>query len=128
MSTNKPPKKKVVVTSKKKDSPKKVQSTDKGKKGANTRGKTKAKSRRSSAKTEAPSRHGAELIFSRQQIYLMLGGLALILIGLALMTGGSMPDPNVWDEKIIYSGRRITVAPILILLGMGVEIYAIFKK
>lgn len=67
------------------------------------------------------------MIISNQQLYLMLAGLGIILLGLLLMSGGSMPDPTVWDEHIIYSPRRLTLAPILILAGMGLEIYAIFK-
>jgi hypothetical protein len=44
------------------------------------------------------------------------------------MMGGSQPNPNEWDESIIYSPRIMVVAPILILAGLIVEIYAIFKK
>jgi hypothetical protein len=44
------------------------------------------------------------------------------------MSGGAMPSPDVWDESIIYSPMRIVVAPILILIGLGVEVYAIFVK
>jgi hypothetical protein len=39
-----------------------------------------------------------------------------------------MPDANTWDESVIYSFTRITLAPIIILTGLGVEIYAIFAK
>ena len=39
-----------------------------------------------------------------------------------------MPSPDVWDENLIYSPRRIILAPALILLGLIVEIIAIFKK
>jgi hypothetical protein len=41
---------------------------------------------------------------------------------------GGHEDPNVWDETVIYSFRRITLAPIVILAGLAVEVYAIFKK
>ncbi len=44
------------------------------------------------------------------------------------MRGGAMPDENTWDASRIYSFTRITLAPILILAGLGVEIYAIFKS
>jgi len=46
---------------------------------------------------------------------------------MVLMMGGGMPTPDMWDDNIIYSHRRITLAPILILIGLGVEVYAIFK-
>jgi hypothetical protein len=55
-------------------------------------------------------------------------GCALIGLGLLLMLGGGMSDPNVWDESVIYSPRRITLAPIVILAGLGMQVYAIFKK
>jgi len=39
-----------------------------------------------------------------------------------------MPSPEVWDESLIYSGRRITLAPMVILAGLIVNVYAIFVK
>jgi len=44
------------------------------------------------------------------------------------MAGGGSSDPNVFDADAIYSFRRITVAPILVLLGFAIEIVAILKK
>jgi len=68
------------------------------------------------------------LLFNKQN-YLYIGiGCALIALGLVLMLGGDMKDPNVWDESVIYSARRITLAPIVILAGLGLQVYAIFKK
>ena len=55
-------------------------------------------------------------------------GILLMLIGFVFMAGGSMPSPDVWDESIIYGFRRTVLAPILILGGLVVQIYAIFKK
>ncbi|HRF22845.1 MAG TPA: DUF3098 domain-containing protein [Chitinophagaceae bacterium] len=50
-------------------------------------------------------------------------------MGMFLMSGGrSNVDPNVFDSGSVYSARRITIAPILILIGLVVEMYAIFKK
>ncbi len=69
-----------------------------------------------------------ELIYGRENFILMGAGLGLIFLGLFLMSGGQQPDPNQWDESIIYSPLRITVAPILMLAGFLLEIYAIFKK
>jgi Protein of unknown function (DUF3098) len=68
------------------------------------------------------------LLFQRQNYILMAIGAALVLLGMICMLGGSMPDANTWDDNIIYSFRIVTLAPILILAGLGVEIYAIFKK
>jgi len=82
------------------------------------------------AKVTAPSKNVVKetpLTFGRDNYIWMLIGFVVIVIGLLLMTGGAMPDPNVWDESIIYSFRRITLAPFVILVGLGIEIYAIFK-
>ena len=67
-------------------------------------------------------------LFDQQNYMWMLGGLGLILLGFFLMAGGKSPDPHVflWDE--IYSFRRITLAPIVLLAGFVVEVYAIMKK
>lgn len=68
------------------------------------------------------------LIFGKKNYTFMIIGVGLIFLGLALMTGGHMPSPDVWDESLIYSHRRITLAPLLILLGLVVNVYAIFVK
>ena len=68
----------------------------------------------------------ADLVFGRENYKWMLIGMGVMLLGFILMSGGSMPDPNTWDPNIIYSFRRITLAPFLILAGIVIEIYAIF--
>ena len=70
----------------------------------------------------------SELLFSKNNYRLMLIGLVLVILGFILMSGGKMPDANTWDESIIYSFTRITLAPIVILVGLGIEVYAIFAK
>lgn len=55
-------------------------------------------------------------------------GAVIITIGMFLMSGGGSTDPNVFNKDEVYSTTRITVAPILILAGLVIEIYAIFKK
>jgi hypothetical protein len=78
-----------------------------------------------SVKNEVKS---SELLFGKKN-YLYLGvGIILICIGFLLMSGGSMPSPDVWDENIIYSFRRITLAPIVILVGLIVSGMSIFVK
>ncbi len=69
-----------------------------------------------------------ELIFGRQNFMYMGIGLALILIGLLAMAGGAMPDPNKWEPERIYSFRRITLAPILMVAGFVAVIFGIFQK
>lgn len=65
--------------------------------------------------------------FGKENYILMLVGLAFIVIGFALMTGGGSDDPAVWDPSI-FSFRRITLAPVLVMIGFGIEIFAILKK
>lgn len=61
--------------------------------------------------------------------YLWMGiGAAIILLGMFLMSGGKSEDPKVFDVNQVYSTTRITIAPILIMVGLMIEIYAIFKK
>ncbi len=67
-------------------------------------------------------------LFGKENYRWMLIGLALILLGLLLMIGGKSKDPNVFDPDQVYSFRRITVAPILILGGLALGIVGIFKK
>jgi hypothetical protein len=72
--------------------------------------------------------HNHELIFNRENYKWMAIGFGLLMLGMLLMMGGGMPDANTWDPSIIYSPMRITVAPILMIAGLIVTIYAIFKK
>lgn len=83
---------------------------------------------RSGASTASGLGSNEALIYNKQSYILMGVGFGLVVLGLILMTGGAMPDPNTWDPDIIYSFRRVTLAPFLILVGLIVEIYAIFKK
>lgn len=58
----------------------------------------------------------------------MLIGVAVLIVGFLLMAGGGSEDPNVFDPSEVYSTRRITIAPIVILLGLMIQIYAIFRQ
>lgn len=69
-----------------------------------------------------------DFLFDKSNYTWMLIGVAVILLGLLLMAGGKSPDPHKFNYDEIYSFRRITLAPILILLGLGIEVFAIIKK
>jgi uncharacterized membrane protein len=58
---------------------------------------------------------------------LLIAGLVVIFIGFLLMMGGGSDDPNVFNPEI-FSTRRITVAPIVVLLGFCIEVVAILYK
>ena len=58
---------------------------------------------------------------------LIIAGLVVIIIGMVLMAGGGSDDPNVFNYDM-FSWRRITLAPILIVGGFAFEIYALLKR
>jgi hypothetical protein len=66
--------------------------------------------------------------FGRENYIWIFAGIGVIAIGLVLMSGGKSNDPNVFKWNEVYSKTRITVAPILILLGLALEVFAIFRK
>jgi hypothetical protein len=67
-------------------------------------------------------------IFGKDNLRWMLIGLVVIAIGLVLMAGGKGEDPNVFAENEVYSMKRITLAPLMIVVGLLIEVYAIMKK
>jgi hypothetical protein len=67
-------------------------------------------------------------LFTKDNYVWMLIGLAVLALGFFLMAGGKSSDPKVFDDKEVYSTTRITVAPILIIIGFVIEIFAIMKK
>lgn len=65
-----------------------------------------------------------DFVFGKRNYKFMLIGFAFIVLGFILMAGGGSDDPNVFDESI-FSWRRIRLAPTLILIGFGIEVFAI---
>ena len=82
-----------------------------------------------STQTEHNQDQNSEQTFALQShnYKLMLIGIGVVVIGFLLMIGGGSEDPNVFNEDI-FSFRRITLAPITVLLGYAVIFYAILKK
>lgn len=68
-----------------------------------------------------------KFLFEKKNYIIMIVGLAIIALGFILMAGGGSDDPNVFNEEI-YNFRRIRLAPTLVILGLGVQIYAILAK
>ena len=66
-------------------------------------------------------------IFAPQNYKWMFIGLGFISLGFILMAGGGSDDPNIFNSEI-YNIQRIRVAPTLILIGFGVQVFAILKK
>lgn len=67
-------------------------------------------------------------LFTKENYKWMIIGAVIIALGFFLMSGGKSSDPNVFDYKEVYGTTRITIAPILIVIGLAIEIFAIFKK
>jgi Protein of unknown function (DUF3098) len=67
-------------------------------------------------------------LFGRENYMWMLIGLGVLALGFFLMSGGKSPDPTVFNDSDVYSPIRITIAPILIIAGFVIEIFAIMKK
>ena len=68
-----------------------------------------------------------KLLFGKRNYKFMLIGIFFIALGFILMSGGGSEDPNIFNEEI-YSFRRIRLAPMLVILGFIIEVYAILTK
>ncbi len=74
------------------------------------------------------TQEGTSAVFGKKN-YVILGvGVAIMAIGYLLMLGGRAENPAVFNPAEIYSSTRITVAPILILVGIAINFYAILAK
>lgn len=69
-----------------------------------------------------------KFLFGKENYTLMFIGLGVIILGFILMSGGKSADPKVFNEAEIYSATRITIAPILVIIGLIIEGYAIMRK
>jgi hypothetical protein len=84
---------------------------------------------KSAISTDTPIKmaNTGEFAFGKENYRLMLIGLAFILVGFLVMIGGGSDDPTKFSPEI-FSFQRLTLAPILILIGYVIEIFAIMKK
>jgi hypothetical protein len=71
---------------------------------------------------------GIGLLFDMRNYLLMIGGVVLIILGMVVMSGGGSTAPKVFNGAELFSAQRLTVAPIMILLGFAVEVVAIMLK
>ena len=69
----------------------------------------------------------SEFLFEKRNYVIMLTGIAFIGLGFVLMAGGGSDNPEIFNPEI-YNFRRIRLAPTLVLIGLGIEIYAIMTK
>lgn len=78
----------------------------------------------SNAAPKNTSQPKSAFVFGKKNYIFMFIGLAVIALGFILMAGGGSTDPNVFDEAV-FSTRRIHIAPMLVIAGFAIEIYAI---
>ncbi len=76
---------------------------------------------------KSPTQEGAEIIFEKLNYYIIAAGSALVILGFILMIGGNK-DPKVFNYDEIYSFQRITLSPIVIVLGFLVITFGILKR
>ena len=65
--------------------------------------------------------------FGKRNYKFMIIGILFIALGFIIMSGGGSDDPNVFNEEI-YSFTRIRIAPLIVIIGFAIEIYAIITK
>lgn len=71
---------------------------------------------------------GNGFVFEKENYKLFAIGFAILIVGFLLMVGGASDDPNVFNEKELFSFRRITLSPIVVVLGFTFIGYSILKK
>ena len=82
----------------------------------------------SQQKKQMPTSGTGNSLFGKENYMWMLIGLAVLALGFFLMAGGKSTDPKVFNADEVYSTTRITIAPLLIIAGFIIEIFAIMKK
>lgn len=85
------------------------------------------KPQQSEQKKQAAESNKVEFAFGKMNYKLLLIGLAFLLLGYILMIGGGSDDPNVFSPAL-FDFQRITLAPMLLIIGFVIEIFAIMKK
>ncbi len=82
----------------------------------------------SNEKKQNTTAGNANPLFGKENYRWMLIGLAVLALGFFLMAGGKSSDPKIFNADEVYSTTRITIAPMLIIAGFIIEIFAIMKK
>ena len=70
----------------------------------------------------------SKMVLGRKNYMFIIIGCVVVLFGFVLMSGGGSQDPNVFNEEELFSFRRITLAPFLVISGYGLVLFGIMKK
>lgn len=73
-----------------------------------------------------PANDNSGFVFTRENYIIMLIGVVVIALGYLLMVGGGSDDPNVFNPEI-FNFQRLTLSPLMIIAGLLIEVYAIFR-
>lgn len=68
-----------------------------------------------------------DFLFDRTKYIILIAGLLVTALGFILMIGGGSDNPNEFSYDL-FSFRRLTLAPFLVLLGYAIQIYSILKS
>ena len=74
------------------------------------------------------SDNNSKFVFEKKNYVMMAIGFAIVIIGFMLMAGGKSEDPNAFNPDEIFSHRRITLAPLMVLIGFAVVGFGITLK
>ena len=77
--------------------------------------------------TQEEVKNKFDFVFGKKNYILMIVGLLFMVVGYLCLVGGGSNDPNVFNDAI-FSARRMVMAPILIIVGLVVEVFAIMIK
>ena len=70
----------------------------------------------------------SKMVLGKKNYVFIIIGCLVVILGFILMSGGGSANPNVFQEEELFSFRRITLAPFMVILGYGVVLYGIMKK
>ena len=68
------------------------------------------------------------MVLNKKNYLFIILGCVVVILGFVLMSGGGSENPNVFNEEELFSFRRITLAPFLVMLGYGLVLFGIMKK
>jgi hypothetical protein len=68
------------------------------------------------------------MVLKKKNYIFIIVGCLVVILGFVLMAGGGSDDPNVFNKEELFSFRRITLAPFLVMFGYGVVLFGIMKK
>lgn len=74
------------------------------------------------------SKEDLGLALPKKNYYYIIAGVVVVLLGFVLMAGGGSEDPMIFDKEELFSFRRITLAPFLVILGYVIVLWGVLKK